>query len=126
MSGTHAAVAGSITIMDQTRNVSCDAVSSVGHDAFFELTAPRSGMLTLKPTREVGQDVVVTVFSGASCAASTELPGGCRSTYDVNPTVTVPVTQGTKYWIRAVSYTHLAAACASRGQTSSSTRRARS
>jgi hypothetical protein len=105
LAGTRTLVAGDTTIFDHTLDATCDSTTAFNQpDAIFEFVAPRSGMLAITMTAESGNgSQVISVHTGSTCATSTQLTNACTTLLDQG-TLTVPVTQGTKYWIRAASY----------------------
>jgi hypothetical protein len=98
--------ATSLSVNESTLGFASNNTPSCGFggsdDLVFELVAPRSGVLTVSTTGNF--DVVLSVRSGASCAAATESTDGgavppCSDTGTGTESVAVNVTAGTTYWI---------------------------
>jgi hypothetical protein len=110
LAGTRALIAGSTEIFNHTLTSSCEesTTGSSTPDALFSFTAPRSGMLTLVATPETYNsfDINLSIRSGATCAASVEVPNGCNDIANAGEPemLTLPVVQGTAYWIRVGGY----------------------
>jgi hypothetical protein len=101
---TRAVVAGDTSIFNATLASSCQNGTTALADALFQFIAPRSGMLTVTVTPDIGFDVNLSVRAGAVCASATEASCSDTGNRGQPDTVTTNVTQGSTYWVRVGGY----------------------